>query len=336
MIGLGFDCRAFLTAGLLVGLAELTLRIQDQQYRERQELDRETDQWVDRPAEATAAPADELGQARADLAEGKPGKARALLNRWLKQPPDEERYYEAVFLLGETYFESRDFWRAVNQYNQVAENTSGELFHQANQRSVDVARAFLSGQKRIVWRILRLPAYDEGVEILDRVWERVPGTRLGELALKLKADYYFNHGDLDLAQDEYANLAQQYPSGRYVQLAMLRTAEAAQAAFPGIRFDDRPLLDAEERYRQTLSTFPTYAERERVPERLEGIRRQRAEKDLDIARWYERTRQPGAAEFYYRRILEDWPDTLAARQARTRLRALGVRLEEAPTPESEP
>ena len=328
MISLAFDFRNLGTLSIVIALAGLSLRAQEQKYRERQVLDPNTNEWIEQEAPAEGAPGNELDQARADLARNKPGRARTLLNRWLKQNPEDERTYEATFLLGETYFESRDFWKAVKQYTLVAENTSGELFERANERSVDVARAFLAGQKRIVWGFLRLPAYAEGVDLLDRVWERVPGTRLGELALKLKADYYFNNGDLDLAQDEYANLAKQYPSGRYVEFAMLRAAEAAEAAFPGIQFDATPLVEADERYRQVQAAFPTYAERENVPDRLEGIREQRAEKDLDIARWYARTRQPSAAEFYYRQVLEDWPDTLAAADARTRLRAMGARLED--------
>lgn len=326
------DCRDkngfWLAVALLLGLTAIVGRAQEQRFRERQVLDPETDEWVDQARPAEEGPGDELAQARALLAEGKPRKARKLVKTWLKQNPDHERYYEADFLLGETYFESRDFWKAAERFQTVAENTAGELFNRANERCVDVARAFLSGQKRILWKVFRLPAYDDGVEILDRVWERVPGTRLGELALKLKADFFFTRGDVDLAQDEYANLAQQYPSGRYIQLAMLRTAEAAEAAFPGVRFDDRPLIEAAERYRQMLGAFPAYAQRENVSQRLEGIRQQRAEKDLEIARWYERTRRTDAAEFYYREILKDWPDTLAAAAARTRLRALGVVVEE--------
>jgi len=42
---------------------------------------------------------------------------------------------------------------------------------------------------------------------------------------------------------------------------MLRSAEASEAAFPGIKFDDQPLVEADERYRQVLAAFPTYAER---------------------------------------------------------------------------
>ena len=165
MISLGLDARVLVSLGLALLLPELLLRAQEQKYRERQVLDPNTETWADRAPPEPAQPSDDLiGQARSFLATGKPGRARPLLQRWLKQPPDEERTYEARFLLGETYFESRDFWKALKEYQTVAENTSGELFDLANQRSVDVARAFLSGQKRIVWGFLRLPAYAEGVE----------------------------------------------------------------------------------------------------------------------------------------------------------------------------
>ncbi|RMF81224.1 MAG: outer membrane protein assembly factor BamD, partial [Planctomycetota bacterium] len=231
--------------------------------------------------------------------------------------------YEAVYLLGECYFQRGDFWKAYERFEQVVESTAGELFYKALRREMDVARAFLAGEKRIVWKVLRLPAYDDGIEILDRVWERAPGTRIGEEALKLKADYFFAVGDMDLAQDEYVALAREHPNGRFVQLAMIRSAEAAAAAFPGIKFDDRALVEAEERYRQVMDLFPAFAEREQAPARLEGIRNQRAEKDLDIAQWYERTGRPDAAAYYYRLVITEYPDTLAANEARVRLRALG-------------
>jgi len=300
---------------------------QEERYRERQVLDPQTGEWVDQAPEPEATPAGELDQARSLLAQGKARQARRLLKAWVKHNPDHERYLEGLLLLGEAYFELKDYYAAYERYEVVAAEAVRELFYKSLRREIDVARAFLSGEKRIVWKILRLPAHDDGVEILDRVWERVPGTRMGEEALRLKADHFFDRGEMDLAQDEYVNLAREYPAGRFIRLAMLRSAEAAGAAFPGIRFDDRPLVEAEERYRQVLAAFPVYAERESVEERLEGIRQQRAEKDLDIAQWYERTGQAGAAEFYYRLVLEDWPDSLAANEARNRLRGLGIELE---------
>ena len=312
--------------GLLPATGLPRASAQDEQFREREVLDAESEEWVQQPVEQIGEPSDEVTQARAYLVEKQPAKAYRLLNKWTKNNLDHERYYEGMFLLGEAEFERHHFYQAYEAYEVVAEAVAGDLFYKTLRREMDVARAFLSGEKRLVWHFMRLSAYDEGIEILDRIWERTPGTLLGEQALKLKADYFFAVGDVDLAQDEYVNLAQEYPSGRYIQLAMLRSAEAAAAAFPGIKFDARALLDAQVRYQQVLTAFPAYAERESVPDRIEGIRQQRAEKDLDIARWYEHTKQTGAAEYYYRLVASDWPDTLAAGEAQAALRSLGVDL----------
>jgi outer membrane protein assembly factor BamD (BamD/ComL family) len=322
-------------AGSELGASTLLLAVaQEQRLRERQVLDPETGEWVDEPTSAPALGGGVLGEARRLLAEGEPRQAGKVLDAWLKQNVDDENYVEALFLRGEAYFDDKDYWKANERYDRVVDSAAGDLFIKALRRQLDVARAFLAGEKRKVWGgVLRLPAYDDGLKILDRIWERAPGTRLAEQALKLKADYYFAKGDMDLAQDEYANLAKEYPSGRYVQLAMLRSAEAAAAAFPGVLFDDSSLLDAEERYRQVQRTFPRYAEREGVADRLDGIKLERSEKDLAVGRWYEKVGRQGAAEFYYRQILRDWPRTLAATEARQRLRAMGV---EAPTEDAAP
>ncbi|MBI5865267.1 MAG: outer membrane protein assembly factor BamD [Planctomycetes bacterium] len=305
-----------------------TAPAQEEQYRERDVLDPETDAWVDAPVQP-GTPQGELDEARSLLAQGKSAAALRLLKKWTAANPDHDRYLEGMFLLGESYFEERDFYKAYQSYDVVVQNTGGELFYKALRREMDVARAFLSGQKRILWRIFRIPAYDDCVKIVGRVWEQVPGTRMGEESLKHKADYHFENGDLDLAQDGYVKISREYPNGRYTQAAMLRAAEAAEAAFPGVKHDDRALVDANERYRHVQDAYPDFARRENVDERLESIRQKRAEKDYAVAQWYEKVKQTGAAEFYYKRLLRDYPGTLASTQALGRLRALGV---EAATP----
>ena len=96
MISLAFDFRNLGTVTIVIALAGLSLRLQEQKYRERQILDPKTDEWIEQEAPSAGAPGNELDQARADLAQNKPGRARTLLNRWLKQNPEDERTYEAM------------------------------------------------------------------------------------------------------------------------------------------------------------------------------------------------------------------------------------------------
>lgn len=325
---------ALVTRLVVVLLATMA---QQERLRFEETLDPGTDQWV--AVEPEVDDGTPIAEARKLLVEERYSAAHEILDDWLEENGGHERAIEAHYLLGEAYFGRADFRRAHEQFEIVVDASAGDLFYKALRREMDVARAFLSGEPQIVFKILRLPAYEEGVEILDRVWERLPGTRLGEQALKLKADYYFGVGEMDLAQDSYAFLAQQYPNGRYHQLALLRAAEAASAAFPGVQFDATPLANAQERYAQLRDAYPAYAERESVDARLDAIREQRAAKAMDVARWYAKTGRDDAAAFYYRHVLETWPDTLSAPQARARLRDMGL-LEEpepdGPVDETEP
>src|SRR5262249_54892033 len=147
--------------------------------------DPQQNEWVDQAVEP-ATPGGELEQARSLLATGEASQALKLLKKWTKENPDHERYQEGMFLLGEAYFETGDYYKAYETYEIVVQNTSGELFYRAIRREMDVARGFLAGQRRILWRIFRIPAYDDGIKIMDRVWEQIPGTRMGEEALKRK------------------------------------------------------------------------------------------------------------------------------------------------------
>ena len=122
---------------------------QEEQYRERQVLDPETGQWVDQPAEP-ATPQGELDEARSLLARGESGDALKLLKKWTEANPDHERHLEGMFLLGEAYFEEGDYYKAYESYDIVIQNSGGDLFFKAIRRDMDVARAFLSGQKRIL------------------------------------------------------------------------------------------------------------------------------------------------------------------------------------------
>ncbi|MCA9244466.1 MAG: hypothetical protein KDA32_10955, partial [Phycisphaerales bacterium] len=186
---------SFGVSALSARLVALLLATMAQQERLRFEdaLDPQTDQWVAvQPEVDDGTP---IARARGLLTEERYGAACELLDDWLEDNAGHDRAIEAHYLLGEAYFGLEDFRKAHEQFEIVVDASAGDLFYKSLRREMDVARAYLSGERQIVFKILRLPAYDEGIEILDRAWERLPGTRMGEQALKLKADYYFGIGD---------------------------------------------------------------------------------------------------------------------------------------------
>lgn len=302
--------------------------------------DPKTREWIEVAPPEPGTDAGDLELARRLLAEHRYGEARKALRAWRKSYPDSPLYAEALFASAdaEVYAadagRAADLWQAHEWYDEILNGWGGtDVAERAIRRELIVAEMFLfKGHKRRVLKgMLRVSAVDETLDFLNRIIDdRAPGTRVAEQALRMQADYHFQKGEFDEAERAYARLARDFPRGEYERLALQRAADAAFASFAGIEFDDAPLLEAEERYHQYLQRYPGTDEARGVPELLERIRENRAEKELTIGRYYERAKQPSAAIYYYRSVATNWPDTIAAEQARNRLEQLGESVEHPP------
>ena len=160
-------------------------------------------------------------------------------------------------------------------------------------------------------------------KIMDDMVVNYADTPYAEQAQLAKANYYYERGEFETAQEEYARFARDYPHSRFQAKALLWSAYSALASFPGIKFDDAPLLEAEERFHEFLRGYQAQGEQMGVPVLLDEIASTRADKTYDIAAFYERTKATNAARYYYRATMQRWPDTPAAAKAKGRLAALG-------------
>ncbi len=297
----------------------------EQPYGQKLVYDSGTGQWVEPVPPEPGTEDGDLQIARDLLARKELKKAKRALGRWMAlYGYDSTRHPEALFLLGRVEFELGNYIKAHERYQEIIGEYPGtEFADRALRADFVIAEMFLAGKKRKVWKIFRFKAVDEGLDILDDIIVNNPNSPLAEQAIKTKADYYFRTGQFDLAEDEYAHLAREYPRGQYERQALLLSARSALASFPGIHFDDAPLIEAAERFRQFRQKYPGYADSEGVGQVLEQIRNTRAHKEYEIGRHYERTRHYDAAAFYYRSVMNHWPETMWAGMAESRLFDLG-------------
>jgi len=255
--------------------------------------------------------------------------ARKALKKWIKNYGfDSPRYAEALYLYGTAELELGDYRAADKAYEELLNDYPGSPYAE---RSLSgrfrIAEQYLAGKRRkAMGGLLRIKDRDGGVEIMDDMIVNYADTPLAEQAQLAKADYYYERGEFELAEDEYARFAREFPRSRYQAKALLWSAYAALASFPGIEFDDISLLAARERFVQFLQTYPDQAQQFDVPVLLEQIANTRADKTYSIARFYERTETSQAARYYYRAIIERWPDAPAAAEARLRLTAMDANI----------
>ena len=299
---------------------------------ERREFDPATGQWTRVAPPVSGTDDGDLRIARALIARQDFDAARKAFKNWRKKYPDSPHMAEGLFYSADTELSaaqagaSTDLWQAYKWYEQILDGYAGsEWADRSLRRELLVAEMFLYKKiKRKIWGgVLRVPATDEAIEMLNRlIDERAPGTRIAEQALRLKGDYFFGAGEFEDAEDAYSRLAREFPRSRSERLALRRSADAAFASFPGVRFEDTSLLNADERYRRYEDLYPDAAAAEAVPQKLTRIRESRAEKEYLTGEYYERTVARNAALYYYRFASKTWPDTVYGGRALAKLEKL--------------
>lgn len=289
------------------------------------EYDPSTGQWTEIAPAEPGTPDGDLQLARRNQANGKYRKALKAVKRWYKTyGTDHPLYPEVALLEAAARIGNRDYYKAHTGLQAFLNEYPGTRFaDQALKMEFNIAEVFLSGTRRKFLGIRILKADDIGTSILDDIANNHPDTQLAELATITKADYYYRSGDFPFAEQEYALLAQNYPRSRYTRKAVLQGARSALASFPGIRFDDAPLVQAEDRFNRYLTLYPGSAEQEGIALIIRDIAETRASKEFETGRYYQRTKKATAARYYYRSTIRYWPGTVAAIRAAEQLEALG-------------
>jgi tetratricopeptide (TPR) repeat protein len=298
------------------------------------ELDPTSGAWVEQTPPIPGTPGGDLAVARALHVQKKNGVARSALKKWFKQyGTGDELYPEAVPLECAIRIAQEDYYDAHKRLLEFL-NEFGHTAYQERALTMEfvIAENFLRGKRRKLLGLPLLKADDVGVSILDDITANYPESPLAELATLTKANYYFENGDFAFAEQEYESLVERFPRSRYTRPSRYQAARAALASFPGIDFDDAPLIEAEERFNRYLAQYPGIAEEEGVGHILNDIAQTRAAKELAIGKYYERTGHKRAARFYYRSTVDNWPDSNAAVLAQGRMAEIGEISEEAPTP----
>lgn len=299
-------------------------------FAESLTYDPATGQWKRSPEPVPGTVDGDLDIARQWLARGDFETAVKAIKAWIgNYGTDQPRHPEALYLLASAELEAGEYRDAEKHYEELLNSYPGSPYAEdALSGRFRVAEQYLAGKRRkTLWGLLRLKARDEGVKMLDDTVANYADTALAENAQMTKADYFFDRGEFDLAEGEYAAFAREYPRSRWHPRAMYRSGLSALASFPGVQYDDAPLIEARERFARFNEAYPAAAEQLDVPVLVEEIERLRADKNYEIGWFYERTGKFQAARFYYRYTIEHYPNTPAAGESRGRLAVLGEPVE---------
>lgn len=250
---------------------------------------------------------------------GKPDKVKKAVKQMKKDFPgvagkDFDSFIEAEVLLAKG-----KLTRAVKQYDKFLDDypTSG-LRDAALNRQFEVATEFLAGRKKTVL-VFRVSAFDDGVKIMEKISDRTGTADIAKNALLAVAQSYEKRKQYNEAYLKWSEISMRWPTGEIAKNALLAMARTKYAAYRGAVYDGSSLISAKTYYENFKLRYPQETQNLQVDDILARIGEQLAEKNLLIAKYYDRTGSAGPANMYYQMVVDNWPQSKAAETARLKV-----------------
>lgn len=274
-----------------------------------------------------------IAEARRLLAKDQPRQAWSVLEDWIErnERSGSPLLPEAYLARGDAISASGNEFEALYDYETVIKFFPGSSqYVRALEREMEIAVRYAYGLDRKFLGVRFLGAKDVGEELLVRVQERLPGSRLAERAGIELAQFYYREHDLRYADLAYELFLRNYPTSSYRKEAMTQRVFANLGRFKGPRYDATPLLDARVLADRLASQYPDEAPlvaavSVRVVDSL-------ADQLLEAAQWYMRRSDPVSARATVARLLKLYPGSGAARAAREMASTNGWKLPEPTAP----
>ncbi|KKK73799.1 hypothetical protein LCGC14_2890200, partial [marine sediment metagenome] len=258
-------------------------------------------------------------------------KFKAAAKRWPKSPLEED----AMFMAAESEFFADDYVKAQTGYEKL-------LTEYDNSRHLDtsVKRVFAIGQyweklyrKDPHWPVTpnvldsTRPTFDtfgRALKSYEIVRLKDPTGPLADDSLMATANAYFRKGRFEDPAFHYDLLRNEYSNSEHQAQAHLLAVQSKLQVYQGSNYDVTPLHEADEIADQALTQFRDQLgdETVRMAETRNRIVDQLAERDWDMAQYYEKKEYYGAARMYYNTILKQYPRTKRAQEARARLQRI--------------
>lgn len=311
--------RALCLAALWVCLPGVAALAQpdDGASRATYELD-DSGAWVQTAAPAAGSDAEVMARARALIVERRTSEALSLLSGWLTENRRTRSAYvaEAYLLRGDAKVAADDEYWALAEYEAVMMYPESPHFVTALEREYEIALRYLHGLRRKFLGLRIEDASSTGQELMVRIQERLPGSRLAEQAAIELADFYFRRREMGLASEMYEIFTRNFPNSAYRRWAMQRRIYASLARYKGPRHDTTGLIDARNLVHDFVEQYPQDAESAGINEALlTRIDESLGEKQLETAGWYLRTGDLPSARYTLRRLVVDHPQTGSAVEA---------------------
>lgn len=213
----------------------------------------------------------------------------------------------SYYILGEIFYEKKDFKKSFDYYQKVIERyPSSPIVLEALKKQIKIAEEelekpksflrFFSREEEKGWYMSKvINNYPYDIEIVDKF-------------LKL-AEFYSNVKNYEKAIEVLNEMIKNFPNTFLIEKAKFLKIKYKYLFFSGTLSDIDELEFLKEEIEDFLKEFPESNYRKEIESLIQKINEVQAKKYYEIALYYERSGNKNGAEFYYKKIIQKFPNT---------------------------
>ncbi len=235
--------------------------------------------------------------------------------------PESSTEEDALFYEGESYFFANRYVQSNRAYEKLISLYSGSRYlDKAERNRFAIAEYWLQLAEKyngVTFGDTRRPSTNltsEAQRIFHRIRLDDPTGKLADDATMALGMAYFTSERYFEAADTLEDLRIHYPGSQHQFHAHLYELKARLQSYRGSSYDETPLIKADKILKTIVTQFPEQANSEKEYLALEAtrIRNLLADRDLAMAKYFERRGENRAARFYLEQVAENYGDTQIA------------------------
>ncbi len=292
-------------------------------------------QWQDVSDDNNSSYLLTVSKLKENIVSGNVEEAKKAISQLVEKHPELSGKDLDSFMEADYLYSKGELSKAVKKYKAFTKKyPESWLYEAALERQFDIATAFLSGAKRKILKIIKLSAYDDGAEMMQRIAIETGNEVLAKRALQRLAESY---EDRDLYLDAYntwLQISTLWPTAKTGEDALLGMARSMYLGYKGPKYQAASLKSAKGYYASYARIYPEKAKELKIADIEVQIREQMAYKQYYIASYYDRTGAYVAASSYCQYVIDKWPGTIASELATRKIEEIKekVRLKEMQRP----
>lgn len=286
----------------------------------------ETGKWVNPKYSVKDTPKEQYEWAARLLELGEYNQAIKKFQQLVKKFPDSPYAAKSQFSIGLAYEQKGNITKALEEYQKVADKFpySSEEVMKVIEAEYRLGNLILERKGEDLW--LKVSTFEGNCERAAKVFDQAIkispySAKAPEMQYKC-GEAYLKAKKYEDAEASYKKVLDIYSDSEWSDDAVYKLGLLAETQALESIYDQTKTEEAIKWYSEYLKKYPGGSQADDVKERTAALTDKKIKKLYETGEYYEKSRDTESAMVYYRRIVDDFPQSQWAEKAKERMEVL--------------